>query len=100
LKASKECRNKLVNPENRAIIGQKCDYILTYKGHSVCPELAIGEISGGLPEGAHWKMWHDYLIKLVLGARDCLERIYQAAKVAEGDIVIYCFQVQGKRYYQ
>ncbi|KAG2174760.1 hypothetical protein INT43_005818 [Umbelopsis isabellina] len=55
LNASAERRNKTCDPEVRARIGQRCDYLLTYKGHAMCPEVLIGEVSGGIPAGANWK---------------------------------------------
>ncbi|KAG2171258.1 hypothetical protein INT43_004112, partial [Umbelopsis isabellina] len=74
LNASSERRNKSSDPEVRARIGQRCDYLLTYKGHAMYPEVLIGEVSGGIPAGANWKTWYDFLMKLVLGSRDCILR--------------------------
>ena len=100
LQALSERRNRNTDPQLRAKIGQKCDYTLKFDGLALSPELDIGEISGGIPPGAHWKTWYDFLVKLVLGSRDCIYRIYQEAEVEEAEedgVVIYCFQLHGKK---
>lgn len=84
-----------MDPSENARIGQKTDYILNYLGMGVDAELLIGEISGGLPRATNGKAWHDYLIKLVLGARDCLLRL-QDYWGKDDDRVFYFFQVHGK----
>jgi hypothetical protein len=96
LNASSERRNKSSDPEVRARIGQRCDYLLTYKGHAIYPEVLIGEVSGGIPAGANWKTWYDFLIKLVLGSRDCILRIIERCGEQGKTTVMYSFQLSGK----
>jgi hypothetical protein len=95
LKASADRRNRALDPSERGRIGQKTDYILNYLGMGVDAELFIGEISGGLPKAGNCKAWYDYLIKLILGARDCLLRL-QDHWGNDDDRVFYFFQVHGK----
>ncbi|KAG2179818.1 hypothetical protein INT43_003601 [Umbelopsis isabellina] len=97
LKASADRRNWDVDPSEKSRIGQKTDYILNYLGMGVDAELFIGEVSGGLPKACNGKAWYDYLIKLVLGARDCLLRL-QDYWGKDDDRVFYFFQVHGFRF--
>lgn len=96
LKASSERRNEHADPQKRARIGQKCDYLLTFRGLAYQPEVLIGEVSGGLPEAPNWKVWYDFLIKLVLGSRDCLYRMEKSgSKSDEESVLMYCYQLHG-----
>jgi hypothetical protein len=58
-------------------------------------ELFIGEISGGLPMSGNEKGWYVYLIKLTLGARDCLLRL-QDHLGKDNDRVFYSLPMYGK----
>jgi hypothetical protein len=60
------------------------------------PEVLIGEVSGGIPAGANWKTWYDFLIKLVLGSRDCILRIMEKCEEQGKTTVMYSFQLSGK----
>lgn len=95
LRASSERRNKDADPELRAKIGQKCDYLLTYKGHAMAPEMLIGEVSGGIPPADNWKCWSDFLVKLVLGCKDCILRIMDVCEENGKGTIMYCFQLHG-----
>lgn len=96
LNASAQRRNKSTDPGVRARVGQRCDCLLTYLGHAVCPEALIGEVSGGTPAGANWETWYDFLMKLVLGSRDCILRIMEKSGEQGKSTVIYSFQLTGK----
>ncbi|KAG2172406.1 hypothetical protein INT43_004948 [Umbelopsis isabellina] len=86
-----------LNASSERRIGQRCDYLLTYKGHALYPEVLIGEVSGGLPAGANWKTWYDFLMKLVLGSRDCILRTIEKCGEQGKTSVMYSFQLSGFR---
>jgi hypothetical protein len=103
LQASAARRNDKLVPQLRSRIGQKCDYLLRYDAIGSRPELLIGEVSGGLPAAANWKSWQDFLVKIVLGSRDCLYKIYSGCRnleIGEEQVIIYSFQLHGKRKFE
>lgn len=71
---------------NASAVKQRCDYLLTYKGHPFSPEVLMGEVSGGLPADANLKAWHDLLIKLVLGSRASILRVMNHLDDEQGDL--------------
>jgi hypothetical protein len=74
--------------------------MLKFDGLSFSPEVVIGELSGGMPPGANWKTWYDFLVKLVLGSRDCICGEYTRRLRLKKAVSLYtAFQLHGKKIY-
>ena len=88
------------DPQLRAPMGKKCDYIVLCKSIAWSPKLLIGELSGGLSRCSQRKFWHDLLIKCALGSREYIWRILnEMPNLTISDletIKIYSYQLAGK----
>ncbi|CAG8634277.1 3700_t:CDS:2, partial [Paraglomus occultum] len=91
LYASAERRNKMRDPQLSSLVGVKPDCKMVCTTASWRVEIGVGEVSGGLPECCHAKLWHDK-VKLALELRDMCVSIQNRL----GRIVpVFGWQLQG-----
>jgi len=86
------------DPTERARMGYRVDVLVKFHGLHWSPDLACGEISGGLPRCSHAKEWIDTL-KLSWELRDVWALAQdQLNGVDASTLVVWGFTVIGERY--